>query len=126
MIKNQKLSEPLDFVGFSASLLCAIHCGALPILLAFVPMAGVRFLTDPWVEYVMIVTSLIIASLSLIHGYRKHHQQASGLWVAGVGFALIFAGHGLAYEGAEIVFTTLGATLIAVAHLINLKLVRQA
>lgn len=125
-MKQQFLSINLDFIGFSASLLCAIHCAALPFLLTLVPLTGLQILSNPWVEYSIIIFSFIIASSSLIHGYRRHHHIIIPLIVVFAGFVLIGMGHSLEGEWPEIVFTPIGATIIAIAHLINWKYVQRS
>lgn len=125
-IKNQFVGLHLDFVGFSASMLCAIHCAALPFLLTLAPLAGLQFLENPWIEYSFILLSLVIASNALVHGYRRHHQRSLALMVAFVGFGLIVLGRVLAFEWTEILFTSLGGVAIAVAHLINWRFIQAA
>lgn len=126
MTKNQFFKAPLDHIGFSVSMLCAIHCGILPFLLALSPLAKLQFLQDPWLENAIILLSLLLASLSLVHGYRRHHGKLRGIWVVLAGFLLIFFGHAFPYAWAEILFTSLGASTVALAHVINWKLVRKA
>ena len=71
-MKNQFVGLHPDFMGFSASLLCAVHCAALPFLLTLAPLAGLQFLRNPWVEYALILISFGIACYALIPGYRRH------------------------------------------------------
>ena len=119
-MKNQFIGLHLDFIGFSASMLCAVHCAALPFLLSLAPLAGLQFLENPWIEYCIILLSFFIASSALIHGYRKHHQKKLSVLIAILGFILIAVGHLFeSSEWWEIVFTSLGGVTIAVAHLIN-------
>ena len=125
-MKNNFLSFNADFIGFSASLLCAIHCAALPFAFALAPLAGLRFLQDPRIEYAIIMISLLIASYALIHGYRRHHQKPLALLVVLVGFTLIGIGHLLQTELQELILTSSGATIVAIAHVINWKHIRQS
>ena len=113
-----------DFIGSSASLLCALHCAALPLLLSLAPLAGLGFLRNPWIEYSVILLSLSIASYALMHGYRRHHQPRALVWVA-VGFVLIGTGHLSSAEWKEITLTSGGATMVAIAHLINWRQIKQ-
>lgn len=125
-MKNQFIGLHLDFIGFSASMLCAIHCAALPFLLAMAPLAGLQFLDNLWIEYSIILLSFLIASNALVRGYRRHHHKSWALVTATVGFILIALGHTLGSEQVEIFFTPIGGVLIAIAHLINWKHIRQA
>jgi len=120
-MRNQFFGLHLDFLGFSASVLCALHCAALPFLLTLAPLAGLQFLDNPWIEYTFILLSLLIASNALIHGYRRHHQKSLPLIVAFAGFVLIALGRLIELEWSEILFTSCGGITIAIAHLINWK-----
>ena len=115
-----------DFMGFSASLFCALHCAALPFLLTLAPLAGLQFLRNPWVEYTLILLSFGIAYHALIPGYRQYHRKPLALVLVGMGFLLIGTAHSLAPEAYEAVSTSTGAGLVAIAHLINWKQLRQA
>lgn len=111
--------NPLDFVGISASLICGIHCAALPFIMVLTPLAGLRFLAEPWIEYSVIAGSFIIAMFSLIHGYRRHHHRPLPLRIAGLGFLLIGIGHLFHGKGLEHALVAIGALLVALAHYIN-------
>ena len=125
-MKKQFVGLHLDFIGFSASLLCAIHCAALPFLLTLSSLAGLQFLENEWVEYSIILLSLLIASRSLIHGYRKHHKKHIALLIAVGGFAMIFTAQVLDSEWVEVVLMSLGGISIAVAHMVNWKYITQS
>ncbi|WP_185152548.1 MerC domain-containing protein [Fulvivirga aurantia] len=127
-LKNNRTSRfvglHLDLIGFSSSVLCAIHCAALPFLLSLAPLANLQFLNNPWVEYAIIIASFLIACFALIHGYSRHHHKPQALVLVVMGFVLISTGH-LA-EWNEAVFTTFGATIVAIAHLINWRQIKQS
>ena len=65
--------------------------------------------------------SLGITCHALVPGYRRYHQNPLVLVIVIVGFLLIGAAHllPLAYEA---VFTAGGATIVALGHLVNWKL----
>jgi len=113
-----------DFFGFSASMLCAVHCAVLPFLLSLSPMVGLRALQNPWIEYVIILISFCIASYTLVRSYHKHHQRKQALIIVVLGFLLIATGHLIGHGWQEILFTSSGAVTVAVAHLINWKQMR--
>ncbi|NJN24895.1 MAG: MerC domain-containing protein [Cyclobacteriaceae bacterium] len=116
----------LDLVGFSVSLLCAVHCAALPFLLSLAPLAGLHYLNNPWIEYAIILLSFCIASYALIHGYRRHHQKPLALVIVVVGFILIGTGHLIQSEWKEITLTSVGAVVVAMAHFINWEQVKKS
>ena len=123
-MKNQTLGLPLDFIGFSASLLCALHCAALPFFLSLIPLSGLKYLDNVWIEYIFILASFSIAGYSLIRGYFRHHHKLALLLVT-AGFALVGTGHFLGHGWNEVLLTSSGAVIVAVAHLLNWNYTRQ-
>ena len=113
-----------DWVGFSASLLCALHCALLPVLLTLSAFGSLYFLEAPAFEYSFIFISFAIASFSLIQGYRKHHRRWNALSLAAIGFSCILMGQ--VFEGVlwEAILSAIGGSLVAIAHLVNLRLSR--
>ena len=124
-MSNKFFSLNLDFIGFSASLICAVHCVALPFLLTLAPLTGFRFLENPWLEYSFISFSFIIASFSLIHAYKKHHRRKSPLTIVAAGFILVAAGHLFEENLHGIALLAMGAISISIAHYLNWKFLRQ-
>ena len=123
-MKSQFIGLNLDFIGFSTSILCAIHCVALPFLLSVAPIVGLQFLDNAWIEYTIILLSLFIASNSLIKDYSKYHHSFIALVIALVGFSLIGAGQLLEPEWREALLTSSGGGTIAIAHWINWKMTK--
>lgn len=125
-MKNIFLSLNPDLAGFSVSLLCAAHCAAFPFLLSLAPLAGLQFLAGLWAELAVISLSLMLAFYSLLKGYYQHHHRKTAALIVLAGFLLIGTGHLAEGEWQEIVFSTLGAVLIGVAHLINRRHIQEA
>jgi hypothetical protein len=112
----------LDAAGFSASLLCAIHCAFVPVLVTLSFFEGLYFLADPTIERVVLAMSFFLALASLLPSYLKHHHRLSPILIFVLGAFLIILGRLDLSSLWEIVFTSVGATCIAVAHLVNWKL----
>ncbi|UXX78809.1 MerC domain-containing protein [Reichenbachiella carrageenanivorans] len=125
-MKNQFIGLHLDFVGFSASLLCSLHCATLPSLLSLTSLASLQFLNTFWIEYSIILVSFSIASYALVHGYRKHHQKPTALVIVLSGFILIISGHLFQAEWHETVLTPCGAAVVAIAHFVNWIQIKQS
>lgn len=115
-----------DRLGALASFLCALHCAALPFVLALLPALGLGFLADHGFERGFIVCASLLALLTLLHGYRRHHVRRAFalllpalalLWIGGFGFDL----HGAL--GWHSLLVALGGSGVALAHLTNLRLV---
>jgi len=113
----------LDQLGMTASIACAIHCAALPFLITTLPLMGLSFLAESWVELTMICLSLIIGIWSLSTSYPKHKRFLPiGILIAG--FACIATGHYLIHE-LEAILIPLGGFTIAGAHFVNWKYSRS-
>lgn len=125
-MKSHFIGFHLDFVGFTTSLLCAVHCAALPLLLSLAPLTGLRFLDNPAIEQAVILLSFLFASLAMAQGYRKYHQKTRPLWLVVGGFLLIGSGHYFHSAWGEPVLSSAGGLSIALAHLINWKHIRQS
>ncbi len=113
-----------DFLGFMASIACALHCSMLPLLLAAGALGGLAWLEHPIVEAFFIMVSLIVASWSLIGSYVNRHRNLTALITVVLGFVLIIASR-FAEGGAEMLLTTLGGLVIALAHVINWRLLKE-
>ncbi len=119
-MRNRFISIHWDFVGFTASALCAVHCVLLPFILTYSTLGGLHFLENPLIEWTLIITALIIALHSLWHSYAKHHKKIKPIIIASLGFGLIILGHVL-HELFEPIFLGIGGMSIAIAHFINWK-----
>jgi hypothetical protein len=112
-----------DRVGATASFLCAIHCAALPFVLALLPLIGLQFLADHRFERGFVFFACALALVALIIGYRRH-QRALPLMLAVPGLLLLIFGVTWA-EGISIivhsVLVTIGGLLVASSHFVNLR-----
>ncbi|MBD3629292.1 MerC domain-containing protein [Cyclobacterium sp.] len=125
-MKNSFIGIHLDFIGFSASLTCAIHCAFLPFLVSGLPIAGMGFLDQPWIEHSVIILSFILAVFSLSHGYKRHHNNPMPIVLVSIGFLII--GFGLLWspENLESFITPIGAVLVGAAHYVNWLKIRSS
>jgi hypothetical protein len=114
----------LDRLGAAASLACAAHCAAMPLLIGLLPLVGLSFLADKQTEVMLIGLSIGIGISSLIPSYARKHRQWRPLLLFAFGAVLIFAVKLFAEDGSrlETPAMVLGASLIACAHVINRRL----
>ena len=76
-----------DWFGIAASLLCAIHCAAMPFVVGFLPLLGLSFLADPSFHKWMVGVCLVLALLAFVPGWRRHHRLAPAIiGMVGLGF----------------------------------------
>ena len=125
IMKNIRERINLDALGISASLLCAVHCSLLPVLLTLGALGGLSWLGHPLVEAVFIGLSLILAVASLLPSWRKVHGRIEPITLVLAGFALIVISHML-HAHHEPALMALGGLLIALAHLFNWRLMKRA
>lgn len=119
---NNFLSINKDFFGFLASMLCAVHCAALPLILTVSAFSGLSFLGNHMIEFVFLGISLIIATWSLIPSYTRHHRNIKPLVIVAIGFAFLISSRFLPHGFAEHFITAIGGCIVAVSHIINWKL----
>jgi MerC mercury resistance protein len=117
----------LDRLGAAASLACAVHCAAMPLLAGLLPLVGMSFLASDQAEWLLVGLSLCVGSLSLAPSYARKHRQWRPVVLFTFGASLIIVVLLSGEEGSrlEAPAMALGALLIACAHLINRRLCRS-
>lgn len=109
----------LDRVGVILSGLCALHCLAGLLLVAGLGLGG-QFLLAPEIHRVGLALAIVVGAATLVLGVVRHGDpvplQVGAAGIAFMAFAL-FVGHGT----AEAVLTIMGVSLLAWAHLRNLR-----
>lgn len=108
-----------DGLGIFTSLLCAIHCAVLPIVLPTLSLFGVGITHNNFFEWSMIGIAFIVGMYALIHGYKKHHHKMLPLGIFMVGFILLIAKQLFVHE--KLLFLLMAVSLIIIAHLMNYK-----
>ncbi|MBR9920220.1 MAG: MerC domain-containing protein [Bacteroidetes bacterium] len=114
----------LDFVGFFASALCAIHCLALPFILTLGMLSGLEWLAHGVVEFVFIIISLVVATWSLGRS-KPEHNSWRPIQIALVGFVFLIISRFVPGEG-EHILTAIGGIFIASAHWVNWRILNKA
>lgn len=113
----------LDLVGLVLSGSCLIHCLLLPVAVVTAPALAVWLgETETTVHWVLFAVAGVISGWALLTGFRRHGAMlvvivgAVGLLVMGVAAAHLFG------ASTEVVLTLLGASIVALAHAVNLRL----
>lgn len=118
-----------DKLAISLSLLCAVHCLALPLLVVALPSLAALNLDNEAFHLWMLVAVIPVSFYALTMGCRKHKRYfIAAFGAAGIGF-LIFAvsiGSMLYGETGEKTFTVIGASMIAIGHFFNYRLCQDA
>jgi hypothetical protein len=121
---DHQVQEQLDRVGATASLLCAVHCAVLPLVVTLLPLVGLSFLADERVEWMLVGLSAALGITSLCLGYREHRSRRA-LGVLGIGLALLALGRILEGQHIEpwgVPIVVAGGLTMAGAHLLNRRL----
>lgn len=105
-----------DLLGIINSVLCLIHCMALPVLIAI----GASFVQHPTVTW-----SFICLAFLAVRNAVRASGDASIALLLGIGWAVFAAGMVAEPFAAELeALTYLGSTLLIVGHLLNYRACR--
>lgn len=112
-----------DWIDRSAvflSALCLLHCLALPLLVAGLPLLAQFSDSHLHAQMLIVVVPLSVVALGL--GFR-HHRNTKILWVGFVGLLALILGATLGHTyGSELIdrgMTIAGSIVLAVAHYYN-------
>jgi multisubunit Na+/H+ antiporter MnhG subunit len=108
-----------DGMGIVTSVLCAIHCGLLPLLLPALPLFGINIIHNSTFEWGMIALAFLVGMYSLYHGFKKHHHSYQPVIIFSIGFVFLIAKQFAAYE---FVLLAIAVLLIITAHINNYRL----
>ncbi len=115
----------LDRLGATGSLVCAIHCALLPLLIALLPSLGIAAWLGEGFERGFVIFASLLGLSTLAWSFRRHRAvRALGILVPGL--AALWVGvlyaplhHSLVPHA---IVMTFGGTLVGLAHLANLRL----
>lgn len=117
-------SHHFDIGAMVLSALCLVHCLALPLVIALLPVTTLFGLEDRHVHWLMLAFALPLSVFGLGRGLRQHHLLRIPL-IAALGLSLMAWdllpspgtwGHAL---------TVPGVMLVALAHGLNVRALRQ-
>ena len=118
-----------DKLAISLSFLCTLHCLLLPLLVALLPAVSTLAMDSEWFHYAMVLMVIPLSFFALTLGC-KQHQQYRILFLGGLGVCLLITavlfGHDLGGELAEKVLTVIGASFVALGHVLNFRLCQDA
>lgn len=121
--KDWNPAVKVDVVGLVLSGSCFLHCLLLPVALVAAPSLAVWLGdTETSVHWLLFAVALAVSGWALLTGLRRHGAWlvvavgAIGLAVMGVAAAHLFG------TSMEVTLTLAGAGIVALAHLVNLRL----
>jgi hypothetical protein len=115
----------LDRLGATGSLVCAIHCALLPVLIALLPSLGIAVWLGEGFERGFVIFATLLGVFTLVWGYRRHRAvRALGILLPGLAALWIGVLYAPLHHALipHAITMTLGGTLVGMAHLANLRL----
>lgn len=122
------VSRYLDRIAISLSAICIVHCLAVPLVVAVLPIAALGFGGESHFHAVMLWLVVPISVVGLVMGYRIHDRVGIvALGVLGMIVISIAAirGHGQWSTSVEILVSIFGSLLLTAAHWSNFVIVRK-
>ena len=120
----QHLTAIMDKLAISLSFLCVAHCLLLPFAVIVLPVIGASFLEGEAFHYWLLFLVIPSSVYSLWLGCRKHGRLEIftigllGLFLLSL---IVLLGVDALGETLERLSTVAGATIIAMAHLRNMR-----
>lgn len=119
---GERRTNVIESAAVSASLLCLVHCLALPLLLLLLPGAIGMFAQSETFHYFALTLVLPAALAAFWFGYRRHRAgRPAALGLAGVGCLVIALLPGVG-ESIELWITVAGSLLLITGHMMNWRL----
>lgn len=112
----------LDRTGLLLSVMCLVHCAALPLSVVLLPTAaGLLLDHSSAFHWLLLGFALPVSGFALWLGSRRHRRPgALALGLAGLVAMLLGVSHVVSNQ-AEIPLTIGGSIAVAAAHLWNLR-----
>lgn len=114
------LRRRLDRAGIWLSALCALHCALGVLILAGVGLGGSALILHPAIHRVGLVVAMVVAAVAIGIGAVRHRRRASFV-TAMTGLTFMGGALAVGHGSHEAVLTVIGVTLVAAAHVMNLR-----
>jgi len=118
----------MDKAAIGLSLVCIVHCLAMPIAIVMLPALGATFLEDEKFHFAILFLVIPTSLFALGLGCKKHRRKeilAIGLLGLFVLCLILIIGEETLGEFGEKVSTIIGAFIVALAHIRNFTLCRS-
>lgn len=123
-----QLSRHFDHLAITLSAICIVHCLAVPVLVAVLPIAALSFGDSQHFHGVMLWLVVPTSLVGFLLGYRLHHRLGV-VAVGAVGIMILAAaanwGHASWTEAVEVTVSVFGSLILAAAHWRNFREVRR-
>ena len=110
----------IEKVGVLLSIACAVHCLSLPIFLFFAPYLASSFAFSYNLEWILVISSFLLAAIILVLDFRKHRQPLP-LYFLGIGILIKLVDIFVANHSYAWLFGILLGVVISLAYWVNYK-----
>jgi len=110
----------IEKVGVLLSIACAVHCLSLPIFLFFAPYLASSFAFSYNLEWILVISSFLLAAIILVLDFRKHRQPLP-LYFLGIGILIKLVDIYVANHSYAWLFGILLGVVISLAYWVNYK-----
>ena len=118
--KKYKQLLPTEKLGVFFSLLCAIHCLALPFILFAAPYLASSFAFSLTAEWILVVLSFGLALLLLVQDYLQHRKPMP-LYFLGFSILVKLVDIAVGLKSIEWIFGLMLGIFITLAYWFNYK-----
>jgi hypothetical protein len=122
------LSKYFDRIAIALSTVCIVHCLAMPVVLAVLPVLALTFGGDAHFHALMLWFIVPTSVLGLGFGYRVHQRARilvlGAVAIAGLGVTALW-GHGAWDAAVETLVNVAASVALAAAHWRNFREVRR-
>jgi ABC-type uncharacterized transport system permease subunit len=121
-------SRHIDQVAIALSAICLVHCLAVPVLVALLPIAAVSLGENQHFHGLMLWLVVPTSFVGLSLGFRVHRRAGIvALGAVGVVVLILAAiyGHDVWRTDVEVAVSVAGSLLLGSAHWMNFRVVRR-
>jgi len=122
--KVEEKVAKFDYAAIGMSVLCVLHCTALPVIALSLPWIAALGLVDDWFHVAMLLVVIPVSVFALGRTWRvSGHLLPLLIGVVGLIFMVVATFEFMAWHTTlfEQLLTLLGAAVLSVAHLLNLR-----
>ena len=109
----------LNWLGASASFICALHCAVLPIIVALAPFAGAHWLASHTFDHWAVTLALGYGAAVIGAAYCTHRWRVTLILYALATVLMVLGAFIVHAEIAHAVLLSAGGVLLASAHVFN-------
>ena len=115
----QTTAQRLDATAVTISALCVVHCLALPLLAAGLPVLGALAEAE-WIHKGLVLSAIPVSILAFTRTHRATGKVIGLALLAGLGLSILMSAAFIeAAHDYETPLTVTGASLLAIAHILR-------